>query len=78
MATDAVSRYAVSTQVTVFCEVSRSRLSVGMSGATIDCSSENVPSATTSTATVTRSSVLVAVGMFFAFDICSIVAKSFD
>ncbi len=52
--TDADSRYAVSTQVTVAWSVSRPRSMVASTGVTIDCSSEKEPTPTQSTANVRR------------------------
>ena len=51
---EADSRYAVSTQVTVSCDVCSSVWSSGRTGETIDCSSENAVAPTASTRKVSR------------------------
>jgi hypothetical protein len=50
---DADSRYPVSTQVTVSCDVCRLRWMVGSAGRTSDCSSPNAATPLESTARVT-------------------------
>jgi hypothetical protein len=52
--TDADRRYAVSTQVTLFCDVCSPAWIVGSTGITSDCSSAKPPTAAASTAKVTR------------------------
>ena len=52
--TDAESRYAVSTQVTVAWSVSSAASMVGSTGLTIDCSRENEETPTQRTRKVTR------------------------
>ncbi len=54
VAIEALSRYAVSTQVTVFWSVLNSRSIVVSTGTIRDCSSENDETETASTAKVTR------------------------
>src|SRR5260370_344653 len=51
---DADSRYAVRTQVTLLCDVCSPAWIVGSTGITSDCSSAKPPTATASTAKVTR------------------------